>query len=76
MTQAFIAYQVASAEKQEHRAFMEPTPKRIRVVFGGEVIADSKQVLIMHETRHLPAYYFPMKDVRMDLMEPTDNKTH
>ena len=76
MTQAFTAHQVGSSEQTEHRAFMEPTPKRIRVVFGGEVVADSRNVLIMHETKHLPAYYFPMKDIRMDLMEPTSHKTH
>ena len=43
---------------------------------GGEAIADSKNVLIMHETNHLPVYYFPMTDVRMDLMEPTDHSSH
>ena len=76
MTQAFRAHEVAASEQIEHRAYMEPTPKRIRVIFGGQVVADSKRVLIMHETKHIPAYYFPMEDVRMDLMEPTEHKTH
>ena len=76
MTQALRAYQVAAAEQPEHRCFMEDTPKRVRVTFGGETIADSKRVLIMHETSHLPVYYFPIPDVRIDLMIATDHKTH
>ena len=77
MTQAFKAYQMGAAKTvEEHVAFMEPTPKRIRVTFGGETIADSSQVLIMYETRHQPVYYFPMVDLRMDLMEATEHLTH
>ena len=76
MTQAFRAYEVAAADDQpEHRAVMEPTPKRVRVVFNGETIADSRRVLIMHETKHVPVYYFPMDDVRMDITEATDHAT-
>ena len=76
MTQAFRAYEVAAADDQpEHRAVMEPTPKRVRVVFNGETIADSRRVLIMHETNHVPVYYFPTDDVRMDVMEATDHAT-
>ena len=76
MTQAFRAYEVAAADDQpEHRAVMEPTPKRVRVVFNGETIADSRRVLVMHETKHVPVYYFPMDDVRMDIMEATDHAT-
>ena len=54
---------------------MEPTAKRVRVVFNGETIADSKRVLVMHETNHVPVYYFPMDDVQMDVMEATDHAT-
>ena len=60
----------------KHIATLELTSKRVRVVFAGEIIADSKQVQIMYETGHVPVYYFPMTDVRMDLMEPTDHKTY
>ena len=60
----------------KHIATLEPTTKRIRVLFAGEIIADSKQVQIMHETGHVPVYYFPITDVRMDLMEPTEHIPH
>jgi uncharacterized protein (DUF427 family) len=55
---------------------VEPSPRRVRVKLGGETIADSTRVLLMREGGHLPAYYFPMADVRMDLMTPTDNHTN
>ena len=52
---------------------MKPAPRRMRVVFGEETIADSTEALVMYETHHLPVYYFPVSDVRMDLLEPTDH---
>ena len=58
-----------------HQVFTEPTPKRVRVRFGGEWIADSRRALLLHESKHLPVYYFPRGDVRMDLMEGTDHTT-
>ena len=30
----------------------------------------------MHEGNHIPLYYFTVEDVRMDLLEKTDNSTH
>ena len=75
MTQAFRAIDAAPRGRGDHLAFMEPTPRRVRAMLAGEAIADSKNVLIMHETGHAPAYYFPFDDVRMDLMTETDNST-
>ena len=50
--------------------YLEDSPRRVRVVFGGETVADSRSVKFLHETGHLPVYYFPEEDVRMDLLEP------
>lgn len=75
MTQAFRALDAGVKGLGGHMAFMEPTPKRIRVMFGGVVIADSTNVEIMFETKHQPVYYFPMEDVRMDLTIATDRST-
>ncbi|MEA2642373.1 MAG: hypothetical protein QOF51_3767 [Chloroflexota bacterium] len=58
-----------------HRVDVEPSPRRVRVEFNGQTIADSTRVLLLRETRHLPVYYFPMDDVRMELLTPTDNHT-
>jgi uncharacterized protein (DUF427 family) len=56
--------------------YLEPTPKRIPVVVGGEAVADSRAAMILHESGHQPIYYFPPEDVRADLLEPSDRHTH
>jgi uncharacterized protein (DUF427 family) len=56
--------------------YLEPTPKRIRVEVGGEVIADSRRVMMLHESGAQPIYYFPPEDVRQDVLEPSDRQTH
>ena len=54
---------------------IEPTERRLRVMYNGEVIADSTNAQLMFETRHRPIYYFPIVDVRMNLLESTDHAT-
>ena len=49
----------------------EPTARRVRVMFGGITIADSRAVMLMLENKRLAIYYFPVKDVRLDLLVPT-----
>ena len=53
----------------------EDSRRRVRVVFGGVNIADSTRVMLLHEFGRLPVFYFPMEDVRMDLMEATEHHT-
>jgi uncharacterized protein (DUF427 family) len=55
--------------------YLEPTPKRIRVIVGGETVADSRRAMLLHESGHQPIYYFPPEDVRSDLLEPSDRHT-
>ncbi len=55
----------------EYKVVIESSPRRVRVVFNGETVADSSRMKMMHETRHLPVYYFPVDDVRMDLLDRT-----
>lgn len=50
---------------------LEPTARWIRAKLGGVTIADSKQVLLMIESRYQLTYYFPKQDVRMDLLIPS-----
>jgi len=50
---------------------VEPSPRRVRVVFNHVTVADSARVLLLLERAHLPVYYFPVDDVRLDLLEPT-----
>jgi uncharacterized protein (DUF427 family) len=56
--------------------FWDPVPQRIRGVFGGETVVDSTNARLLHETRHLPVYYFPEGEVRMDLLDPSEKTSH
>jgi uncharacterized protein (DUF427 family) len=61
--------------KDQHRVHVEPTPRRVRVTFNGQTVADSKRALLLRETGHLPVYYFPPEDVRGEFLEPTELHT-
>lgn len=61
---------------RDHVLYMEESPRRVRAVFNGETIVDSRRAKLMHERGLLPIYYFPEEDLRADLLEPTDHATH
>jgi uncharacterized protein (DUF427 family) len=56
--------------------FWDPVPHRIRAIFAGETFVDSTNAKMLHETGHLPVYYFPEPDLRADLLEPSKTTTH
>jgi len=45
----------------------EPCPRRLRVAFAGQTIADTTRSQYLFETAHIPVYYFPRADLHMDL---------
>lgn len=47
---------------------LERTPRRIRAVVAGVVLADSTRALRVLETSHPPTYYVPPADVRMECL--------
>jgi len=66
---------VQFAHEPGYVVFTMPVDKRVRVEVGGTVIADSRRVLMLWETEHLPVYYFPLRDIRMDLMARTEHRS-
>ena len=64
------------AKHPGYRIDFEPCAKRVRVVFNGETLADSSAVRLLHETAHIPVYYFPPEDLRLDLMERTAHSSY
>ena len=56
--------------------YFEDSPRWVRAQLGGETVVDSRRAKLLHEEGHLPVYYFPLDDVHMDLLEPTDHSTH
>jgi uncharacterized protein (DUF427 family) len=61
--------------KRRGLIYFESSPRRIRGLFAGETIVDSTNAKLLHEYGHLPLYYFPESEVRMDLLDPTDHRT-
>jgi len=58
-----------------HWIHTSQSPRQVRVVFGGETIAESKRAKLLREDGVLPVYYFPRQDVRMNLLLPTEHKS-
>ena len=60
----------------DHVVWFEDSPRRVRGIFNGETVVDTRRAKLLHESRHLPRWYFPMEDVRMDFLEPAERHTH
>lgn len=55
---------------------VEPTTKRIRVLFNGVTIADTRRAFRVLETSHPPVYYIPPDDIQMEHLSKTRQRTH
>ena len=60
----------------EHRVETKPAYARVRVMFNGEVIADSRDAIRLEESKYTPVYYLPRKDVKMERLTRTTHSTH
>lgn len=54
---------------------IEPSERHVRVVHGGQVLAESDRALVLHEKGCPPRYYIPPEDVRLDLLTPSQTRT-
>ncbi len=53
------------------RVRVEPSRKQVRVMLGGEIVANTTSPLLVWEVPYYPTYYFPEADVRTDLLVET-----
>jgi uncharacterized protein (DUF427 family) len=53
---------------------IEASSRRVRVVFGDVVVAESARALRVLETSHPPAYYVPQEDVQLQYLQ--SNRRH
>ena len=53
------------------RVKTEVASKRVRVMLGGEIVADTTSPLLVWEIPYYPTYYFPKADVKTDLLVAT-----
>ena len=69
-----------ATEKKESgsrgRVRVETGGKRIRAFLGGVAVADTSNPLLVWEKPYYPTYYFPVADVRTDLLEPDQGVVH
>ena len=53
---------------------VEPATRRVRVVLGGETVADSTRAYRVLETSHPPVYYIPLADVAPGVLTPSPGR--
>jgi uncharacterized protein (DUF427 family) len=60
----------------ERLPFAERLRRRMRVRFGGEWIADSENVVLLHEPGRYPVAYFPKSVIAAGALQPSEHTSH
>jgi uncharacterized protein (DUF427 family) len=60
----------------DHPITIERNPKRVRVFFNGQVVADSNDALTLKEATLSPVFYIPREDADMTHFDRTTHSTH
>ena len=60
----------------ERLLYAEPLRRRMRVRFGGAWVADSDDVVLLHEPARYPVAYFPLETVDPGALDPMNHRTH
>lgn len=59
-----------------HKIEAGPAGVRVRVMFNGEVVADTRDAIRLEEGGYPPVYYVPHHDVKMEHFRRTDHTTY
>jgi uncharacterized protein (DUF427 family) len=68
--------QTTATTSRAGRVRVEQGAKRVRAYLGGEAVADTTRPRLVWENPSYPAYYFPLEDVRTDLLVPSATMIH
>lgn len=60
----------------DHVLYWEAWPRRMRAMFGGATVLDTRSGMLLHETGKLAEHYYPMDQIRPDYIEPSDHRGH
>jgi len=60
----------------DHPITISRNSNRVRVIFAGQVIADTAHALTLKEASYPPVQYIPRADARMTLLARTSHHTH
>jgi uncharacterized protein (DUF427 family) len=71
-----VSATTAETSKTRGRIRIEPGAKRIRAYLGGELVVDTTRPMLVWEVPYYPAYYFPVADVRTELLQADGGVAH
>ncbi len=54
---------------------LERTARRLRIVHGGVVLAETVRALRVLETSHPPVFYIPPEDIAMQFLDPSPRRS-
>ncbi|MDB5373694.1 MAG: hypothetical protein JWP04_2336 [Belnapia sp.] len=60
----------------DHPIAITPTPQRVRVLLGGQVVAETTRALTLQEASYPAVQYIPRADATLALFRKTDRSTH
>jgi uncharacterized protein (DUF427 family) len=60
----------------ERLLYAEPLRRRMGVIFGGQSIAESDDVVLLHEPARYPVAYFPRSSILRSALVATDKRTN
>jgi uncharacterized protein (DUF427 family) len=60
----------------DNRIVTKPAGVRVQVKFKGELIADSRDALVLEEGSYPPVFYFPRRDVKMERLARSTHQTY
>ena len=63
-------------DKRRGQIRIETGAKRVRAYLGGEVVADTARPVLVWEVPYYPTYYFPLAEVRAELLETDGPAAH
>jgi len=66
--------EVESAADYPAPPVLEPTSRHLKVVFNGEVVAETRNALRLIEKAHAPNYYIPAEDVDLSHLDLTSER--
>lgn len=65
-----------AASASDHPIEIRKEPRRVRVVSGGQIIAETTRALSLREGSYPEVLYIPREDARMDFLRPSSHRTH
>ena len=58
----------------DHIVYWEPWGRRLRAVFAGKTVLDTRRAVVVHETGKFPVHWLPLEDVSRELLHPAESE--